>query len=254
MRGPGSCIEKMICLVLLCNTILSAQDNGASLRTPAAMPQEQRVALSLFAVADQLPSADPDGSFWKNAPNVIATRSSTGQLMPGHRTEIRSRWTSKNLYFLFVCPYEQLHLKANPSRDRETNHLWEWDVAEVFVGSDYQNMHRYREFEISPQEEWLDLDIDSNHRQPEHDALWNSGFLVKARIDAEHKTWYGEMVIPIGAIDSRVAVSGREMRINFYRAQGPGPERVSIAWQPTRSPNYHVPEVFGTLRFIVKQE
>jgi hypothetical protein len=169
--------------------------------------------------------------------------------MPGHRTEIRSRWTVNNLYFLFICPYKQLHLKPNPSRNRETNHLWDWDVAEVFIGADYQNAHRYKEFEISPQEEWLDLDIDADHRSPERDSLWNSGLLVKARIDAKHKIWYGEMVLPITAVDDRSPEVGREMRVNFYRAQGPpGPEHVSIAWQPTHSATYHVPEAFGTLR------
>ena len=56
--------------------------------------------------------------------------------MPGHRTEIRSRWTGRNLYFLFTCPYEQLNLKPEPKTETETNQLWKWDVAEVFIGSD----------------------------------------------------------------------------------------------------------------------
>ena len=244
---------KVIGAVLLSTAILCAQDKGAPARVPKGKQAELSVALSLFSSADELPSADPGGSFWKNAPGVIATRSSLGHVVPGHRTEIRSRWTSKNLYFLFVCPYEQLHLKPNPSRNRETNHLWEWDVAEIFVGSNFENTHRYKEFEISPQEEWLDLDINADDRLPERDSLWNSGFSVKARIDVEHKIWYGEMVIPIAAVDSRPVAPGREMRINFYRAQGPpGPEHVSIAWQPTGSANYHVPEVFGILRLAGK--
>jgi hypothetical protein len=246
-------MAKAIGLVLLPAAILCAQEKGGLTGPSRGMPAEPKTALSRFSAVDRMPSADPDEPFWKGAPYVIATRSSLGPVVPGHRTEIRSRWTNKNLYFLFVCAYERLHLKPNPSRDRETNHLWEWDVAEVFIGSDYRNTHRYKEFEISPQEEWLDLDIDADHRLPERDALWNSGFQVKARIDSEHKVWYGEMVIPIAAVDSRLPEPGREMRINFYRAQGPpGPEHVSIAWQPTRSVTYHVPEAFGTLRLAGK--
>jgi len=42
---------------------------------------------------------------------------------------------AKNLYFLFTCPYEELHLKPSPNIQKETNELWNWDVAEVFVGS-----------------------------------------------------------------------------------------------------------------------
>ena len=245
-------MKKVIGMLLLSSVICFAQDKKIPIGMAGAPLGESRVALSRFSAVDPPPSADPDASFWKGAPGVIAAYSALGEIVPGHRTEIRSRWTSKNLYFLFVCPYERLYLRPNPSPDRETNHLWEWDVAEVFIGSDYKNTHHYKEFEVSPQAEWLDLDIDSDHRLPERDALWNSGFVVKARIDAKHKIWYAEMVIPVAAVDSRPAEPGREMRINFYRAQGPGPERVSIAWQPTHSSTYHVPEVFGTLRLVGK--
>ena len=44
--------------------------------------------------------------------------------------------------------------------DIETNELWNWDVAEVFIGSDFKNIRRYKEFEVSPQAEWVDLDIN----------------------------------------------------------------------------------------------
>ena len=61
------------------------------------------------------------------------------RLFLGYRTEVRTRWTKNNLYFLFVCPYEELHLKPAPNTQKETNELWNWDVAEVFVGSDFKN-------------------------------------------------------------------------------------------------------------------
>jgi hypothetical protein len=40
------------------------------------------------------------------------------------------------------------------------------------------------------------------------------------------------------------------MRINFYRIQGPPQDRKFIAWRPTHSSNYHVPEAFGRLRLV----
>jgi hypothetical protein len=55
---------------------------------------------------------------------------------------VRSRWTKNNLYLLFVCKYEELHLKTEPATDRETNALWNWDVAEAFIGSDFANIRR----------------------------------------------------------------------------------------------------------------
>jgi hypothetical protein len=181
---------------------------------------------------------------------VFAENDPHGKPVPGHRTEIRSRWTAHNIYFLFICPYSELYLKPNPSRTVETNQLWNWDVAEVFVGTDFDHITQYKEFEISPQGEWVDLDIDREHPKPEGGWLWNSGFASKTRIDRKHKIWYGEMRIPLKAIDSRAPAAGLKMRINFYRCQGRPPNRKYIAWQPTHSSSFHVPEAFGSLRLV----
>ncbi len=206
------------------------------------------VIVSHYAANDFELTADPDTPQWKGTSGVIAENGPFGKPTPGHRTEVRSRWTDKNIYFLFVCPYEELFLKPDPSTTVETNKLWEWDVAEVFVGWDYKNIHQYKEFQVSPQGEWVDLDIDRKNPKPEGGWLWNSGYKVKARIDKSKKVWYGEMTIPYATIDPQPPKAGRELRVNLYRIQGPKPDRAHIAWQPTGKPSYHVPEAFGTLR------
>jgi hypothetical protein len=71
---------------------------------------------------------------------------------------------------------------------------------------------------------------------------------VAARIDEKNKVWYGEMRIPIDKIDARKPRAGQTLRINFFRFQGPPPDRKRIAWQPTNADNYHIPEVFGLLQ------
>jgi hypothetical protein len=148
---------------------------------------------------------------------------------------------------LFTSPYETLYLKEKRSTKTETNKLWNWDVAEVFVGSDFKNIRRYKEFQVSPQGEWVDLDIDRDNPKPEGGWMWNSGFEVKARLDEKNKVWYGEMRIPFSSIDPRPPANGNELRINFYRIQGPPPNRKFVAWQPTGQASYHVPEAFGRL-------
>ena len=193
-------------------------------------------------------TADPDAQAWKDIKGVTAERGPKGELTPGHKTEIRSRWSENNLYLLFICPYQQLYLKPDPSTTAETNKLWDWDVAEVFIGTDFQDIKHYTEFQVSPQGEWVDLDIDRKPNPPVHNWQWNSGFEVKARIDAAKKVWYGEFRIPLVKIDKRAAKAGNEMRINFYRFQGPPPDRKRIAWSPTNADNYHVPEAFGRLK------
>jgi Carbohydrate family 9 binding domain-like len=206
--------------------------------------------LSKYIGKDFALAADPEAAAWKSAGAIFAENGPKGDPTPGHRTEIRSRWSSKNLYFLFICPYEALNLKPNPTTKEETNKLWDWDVAEVFIGTNFENIRRYKEFQVSPQSEWVDLDIDRDHPLPEGGWRWNSGYEVKAQINSEKKIWYGEMRIPIAKIDDRRPEAGREMRINFYRLQGPGPQRKGIAWQPTNAPSYHVPEAFGRLKLV----
>ncbi len=216
----------------------------------ALWARDPDVALSRRARADFPLTADPQARPWREAPAVFAENGPRGEPVPGHRTEIRSRWTGDNIYFLFICPYQELNLKPNPSQTTETNQLWNWDVAEVFVGSDFKQITRYKEFEISPQGEWVDLDIDRVNPLPEGGWLWNSGFGARARIDAVHKIWYGEMRIPWRSIDNRPPASGLELRINFYRCQGREPGRKFIAWQPTGEPNFHVPKAFGLLKLV----
>jgi hypothetical protein len=215
-----------------------------------ALAADEGVIESTKAAQDVAPGTDPAVSFWQVTPPVYADKDPHGQTLPRYRTEIRSRWTEKNLYFLFVCPYEKLNLKPSPTISTETNRLWEWDVAEVFIGSDFRNIQRYREFEISPQGEWIDLDIDLSKPHHEEGWTWNSGFVVAARIDPATKTWYGAMRVPFSALQGHPPAVGEGLRINLFRSQGPPPNRVAVVWQPTMSNTFHVPEKFGLLRLI----
>ncbi len=154
-----------------------------------------------------------------------------GKPVPGYRTEIRSRWTKDNLYLLFICPYEELYLKPSPDTANETNKLWNWDVAEAFIGSDFQNIKHYKEFELSPQGEWIDLDIKLEKPHHEDGWTWNSGFQVSARIDQAAHIWYGAMRIPFAAIDSRHSRSGEYVAGEFLPQPGtaPQPQRSHLA-------------------------
>ncbi len=222
------------CLLLLAALPLAAND----------------IILSKYVAQDFALNADPLAPEWKPAPPVFAANGPLGEPTLHHRTEIRSLWSEKFLYFLFVCPYEALNLKPDPNTAEETNHLWDWDVAEAFIGTDFQNIRRYKEFQVSPRGEWVDLDIDREHPLPEGGWRWDSGFTVSARIDMLKKIWYGAMRIPIDKIDTRKPEPGLEMRVNFFRLQGPGPKRKGIAWRPTNQNTYHVPEAFGRLKLI----
>src|ERR1051325_8942585 len=85
------------------------------------------VITSTKASKDAPLSADPNSAFWKSAPAVFATGDTMGKEVSGHRTEIRSRWTNDNAYFLFICPYEELYPKPDTVTAKETNKMWNWD-------------------------------------------------------------------------------------------------------------------------------
>jgi hypothetical protein len=212
--------------------------------------QSGSVAESVRAPHDIDADTDPSSAFWREAPAVFAARDYVGNVVPAYRMEVRSRWTAENIYFLFVCPYEELDLKPDPQTNVETNELWNWAVAEAFIGSDFENIRRYNEFEVSPQAEWVDLEIDLDTPYPAAGWVWKSGMKAAARIDSKTRTWYAFMRIPYSSIDARAAAAGNLLRANFYLSEGAPPNHQQIAWQPTGTPTFHTPEAFGTLRLV----
>jgi hypothetical protein len=193
-------------------------------------------------------TADPSTPEWRSAPSVEMGLDYLGQPVPGKPTIIRSRWSEQYLYLLYECPYDELNLRPNPNPAAETPQLWNNDVAEVFIGWDAEHIARYKELQVSPQSEWVDLDIDRENPRTQAGMRWNSGYTVKGRIDAAAKIWYGEMRIPLSAIDERTSPKrGREFRVGFYRIAGAAPSKKFYAWSPTGQTTFHVPAAFGTL-------
>ena len=219
----------------------------ASFAQLASSASPVSIITATLAARDVPLTTDPTSDFWSQSKPVFITGDTFGNPVPSHRTEIRSRWTHDSLYLLFISPYEELNLKPSPDTSSETNQLWNWDVAEAFIGADFENIHRYKEFELSPQGEWVDLDIDLD-KKGDHDAWkWNSGFKVSARIDSSHKIWYGAMRIPFSSLSFQTPTPGQKFRINLFRCQGPMATRHYLSWQPSMSKTFHVPERFGTL-------
>jgi hypothetical protein len=204
--------------------------------------------MSVFSAADLPLTADPSSAPWKTAPKVVIAQNSFGQPLRIGSTEVRSRWTRDALYLLYSAPYDQLYLHPNPVTDRDTPSLWDWDVAEAFIGSDFDKIGQYHEFQVSPQSEWVDLEIDVLHPKPASEGMqWNSGYQVKARIDEAHKVWYAEMRIPLSALAAKQLSSGDRLRLGLFRCTGMPPDRIYVSWQPAFRRTFHTPEAFGTL-------
>jgi len=210
----------------------------------------QHVVECVRANQDAPLTLDPASAFWHDARAVTVDKDRFGKTVSHFRATVRTRWTEKNIYFLFASPYDELHLKPNPTTQKETNELWNWDVAEAFIGSDFNDIQRYKEFEVSPQGEWVDLDIDLHKPHHEDGWMWNSGFESAARIDRSEHMWYAAMRIPFSAIDHQVPVAGHTLRINFFFSQGTPAHHHELAWQPPLKETFHVPERFGLIRLV----
>jgi cellulose/xylan binding protein with CBM9 domain len=223
------------------------------LSSSMAAAADQAVMESIHAAQDVSLDLDPTSPFWRASSPVYLENDTFGKAVPRYRTQVRTRWTKNNIYFLFVCPYQQLYLKPSPTPQQETNQLWNWDVAEVFIGSDFKDIRHYKEFEVSPQAEWIDLDIDLHKPHHEEGWTWNSGFEVKARIDPAAQIWYATMRIPFAAIDTRPAAPGNMMRINLFRSEGPPSHQQAVTWRAPMKNTFHVPERFGLIRLVENQ-
>lgn len=234
---------------------LSASFVPASFVAPVAQTAAQAADPSAVLESARAPkdlelTADAGSPFWKDAPRVLASRDRQGNAVAGPPTEIRSRWTKDHLYLLYICPFVELTLKPEwtAGAETETDGLWKWDVAEAFIGTDPTRIGWYKEFQVSPRGEWTDLAIDRDNPQGQEGARWNSGMIVKGRVDAGSKVWYGEMRIPFAALGVAAPRAGAELRINVFRIAGAEPARTRYVWRPTGQNTFHVPGAFGTLR------
>jgi alpha-galactosidase len=164
---------------------------------------------------------------------------------PKRQTEVRVLYTSKMLYLRFECRYRELTVFEDSDANGRRDQLWDRDVAEAFLQPDPSRPRYYQEFEVSPNGMWIDLDIF-----PEGLRNLESGMQRSIWLDREHRTWSGELAIPMRALTAHFDPAA-EWRVNFFRVEGPREPRFYSAWRATNTPapNFHVPEAFGKLRF-----
>ncbi|MDM7997510.1 MAG: carbohydrate-binding family 9-like protein [Acidobacteriota bacterium] len=186
----------------------------------------------------------PTAAAWEKAEPVIYSADWRGESPdPQRETQARLLWSREFLYIQFRCRYRELCVYAgnNGRRDR----LWERDVAEIFIRPPGHALRHYFEFEISPNGDWLDLEIE-----PGKKTIVFCSLQSRVRVDAEARIWTAEMAIPIDCLTTRFRPDA-VWSLNLFRIEGCEPDRFYSAWQPTFTPqpNFHVPEVFGELHF-----
>jgi alpha-galactosidase len=201
---------------------------------------------------DFSPDGDLNKAAWKKASwaefdhDMMGTRH-----YPEAATRVASRWTATHIYFAFECKYSTLNVYEGEDATKERWELWNRDVAEVFLNPQPERVPHYYEFEVAPNNQWIDLEIDKT-KTPFNDAAWDSHFEHATRIDSKNHVWTCEMRIPISSMSAAAPKAGTEWRVNFFRADGPGDNshRRFMSWSTIpEGKTFHVPERFGVLQF-----
>jgi alpha-galactosidase len=220
-------------------------------RQITGMSQDEARDTERTAVAirmPDLPDADgfPNASSWELSAPVRFNADWQGKNAdPERETEVRLLWTPEWFFVRFHAKFRAITVFPDAEPSGRRDQLWERDVAEVFLQPDPSRLRRYKEFEVSPNGFWIDLDIVAGEK---HDL--NSGLQRRVILNEAAKTWVAELALPMKCLVERFDPTAA-WRVNFYRVEGAVEPRFYSGWQPTRTaaPNFHVPEAFGELVF-----
>ena len=188
----------------------------------------------------------PPLNAWRTAKPILFDADWQGKSPdPRRQTEVRLLWTPEFLYLKFVARYRLITIFDDADSNGRRDKLWDRDVAEVFLQPDAAQPRRYKEFEVSPNGFWIDLEIINGSLQH-----IKSGLQRRVYIDEPKKTWIAELAIPMKTLAPHFD-SASVWRVNFFRVDGPSEPRFYSSWQPTNTPqpNFHVPKRFGFLKF-----
>jgi alpha-galactosidase len=232
---------------------LLAEAWGASMKLTSPYTSSVQTT-SRFSAEDFVPDGNLDKKVWQGAKRVRFDNDPPGQRhFPEAETQVASFWNATHVYFAYWCKYTTLNIYAGEDPAKERWGLWDRDVVEVFLNPAPERVNHYYEFEVAPNNEWIDLEIDLD-KNPFNDSAWNSRFQHATRIDPKSHVWTCEMRIPVSALGIQVMQPDSAWRINFYRAEGPGDDahRRFLCWStiPGDKLTFHVPTRFGTILFV----
>jgi len=188
----------------------------------------------------------PDQATWEKTPAIRYEDDWQGKNPDVQRaTEVRLLWTPGTLFIRFYCKYRTITVFPDSREDGFRLGMWDRDVAETFLQPDSTDPMVYTEFEVSPNNKWIDLAVSHGKIKELHSGLWR-----RVEMDDKAQTWTAELAIPMAGLTKHFDVN-KPWRANFYRIEGEEEPRFYSAWSPTYTPkpSFHVPARFGTLIF-----
>ena len=225
---------------------------------PGSQPQSyisNSEFVSKLTAKDFVPDGNLDKPAWRGAPWVKVDHDAFKPVThPQSAMEIASLWTPAYVYFAYRCHYTTLNVYESTDLSKDFWTLWDRDVVEVFINPQPERMRHYYEFEVAPNNLWIDLEIDLD-KKPFNDAHWDSGFEHATHVDPKKHVWTCELRIPVADLkEAKPLVANAEWRLNLFRADGVGNDTQQrfLSWSPVHNDtdSFHAPWSFGVIRFV----
>jgi len=201
-------------------------------------------------IFDEFSVAELNSAIWENSDDVEIRTYWSGEIAsPSRRFSVRGLWSNEAVYLRFEAAIGEPLVVSEVSNLRsKTVGLWDRDVCEVFIAPDAQMPHKYFEFEIAPNGEWIDLALEVTPNGRKTDLDYNSGMTSSVRVEEDRALL--AIKVPFSALGKTPNV-GDVWLGNLFRCVGEGSTRGYLAWRPTLTtvPNFHVPERFGQFVF-----
>ncbi len=252
-----------ILLVLACSIGLTVAPTGSCQSQSTKAPSLPRYVCQELPT---VPTGDwPSDAAWRTLPSTgLFVLAEDGQ-KTREKTEARMGWTRDGIYIRWTCTDPHIWIDYK-NRDDE---LWNEEVVEVFLALS-KDPYRYFEFEVSPNNLIVDLDIRWSKKSGAlgmvGDKDWDSkGSRSRVELDGTlndpsdvDRGWTADLFVPFADMGVKAPKKGAPSptwRVNFYRierqSKSPSKNDEYSAWSPTLTspPAYHTPPRFGFLTF-----
>src|SRR5271168_1206868 len=163
-------------------------------KTSSARETETAIAVRFDGRTDA--EEFPAATAWDKAPAMRFDSDWQGKNAdPQRETRVQILWTPDALYLKFLARYRSITVFTDAEPDGRRDQLWERDVAEVFLHPAGADSLHYKEFEVSPNGFWIDLDIAPGIKRD-----LKSGLRRRVKVDDQNKTWIAELALPMKSL------------------------------------------------------
>ncbi|WP_394850325.1 DUF362 domain-containing protein [Pendulispora brunnea] len=191
-----------------------------------------------------------DDAIWKQAPEVSFDTDYSGA-STGVVTRVRFAWSNEALYAAYRLESMEPNTDTSRPIEVEREGLYQENCVELFLAPDPKNPRRYAEIELGPHGHYFDIltwTEGEKKQTRKWDTKWSGNLRMATSRDPVIKSAIIEVAIAAPEIVAALS-AGARLPLGIFRMEGKEKPRRYLAFSParTKTPNFHVPEAFGTL-------